>query len=140
PVAEVTSSVAAPLAPRVPTARTSTAAQSEAPPRVDSAAGSASTTPIAPPSPEDSLAREAALLEQARSALAHDPASAFHFLDEHLAQFPRGQLAGEREFIAVNALLRMKRTDEARARAQALIAKSPSSPYAARLRQLVETP
>src|SRR5262249_51941612 len=47
------------------------------------------------PIAEDSLAREATLLEQARAALANSPSQALATLEQHASMFPRGKLAPE---------------------------------------------
>ena len=74
------------------------------------------------------LAGERALLESARSALAEgDPARAQKMLERHAQRFPRGQLAEEREGLAVRALVAAGRPDEARARAQAFERRWPRS-------------
>mgnify|MGYP006998152397 CR=1 FL=1 len=44
-----------------------------------------------------------------------DPAAALLELEQHLAQFPRGELADERELLRVQALCRLdRRTDSKR--------------------------
>jgi hypothetical protein len=89
----------------------------------------------------DQLQRETRLIDAARAALAASPGRALAVLEDHRREFPSGQLAAEREFLAVEALRRMGRSDEARRRADALIARWASSPYAARARRvLASTP
>lgn len=99
----------------------------------------APTTPTAPePAPtEDTLEREMRLLQGASPE--SDPRAALARAAEHERQFPRGQMAAEREFLAVQALRATGRDDEARARARALVARFPESPYASRVRSLTST-
>jgi hypothetical protein len=87
--------------------------------------------------PADALTREAALLGRAQATLASDPAAALEQLGEHLREFPRGQFAADREFLAVDALLRLGRRDEARRRADALATDHPRSVYVARVRRMI---
>jgi hypothetical protein len=88
----------------------------------------------------DTLAREIALIDAARSDLGAAPARALGALETHKREFPRGQLAAEREFLAVEALRRMNRTEEARRRAGELEVRYPSSSYAARAARLLSAP
>jgi hypothetical protein len=60
---------------------------------------------------------EAALLEQARSALTSDPARALALTRQHQARFPSGVLKQEREVIAIEALRRLGRSKAAADRA-----------------------
>jgi type IV secretory pathway VirB10-like protein len=85
----------------------------------------------------DDLTREAALVEAARGALAHDPAEALLRIDEHARAFPHGQLGGEREIIAVDALRRLGRNAEARARGEALLRRDPTGLYGERVRSIL---
>ncbi|MFT3770425.1 MAG: hypothetical protein QM820_33780 [Minicystis sp.] len=105
------------------------APQSPAPP-----AGAA-----APASDADALLREAELLEKARADLARDPGASLRALDEHRDGFGDGQLAAERELLAIEALARQGRGEEARARARAFQARFPVSPYAARVARILGT-
>jgi hypothetical protein len=88
------------------------------------------------------LVDEARLLESARSALASSPAQALEIANRHQRLYPAGQLSAEREFIAIDALLRLGRREEAERRAAPRLAQAPGSLYARRLRQLlgVEAP
>ncbi|XXX80362.1 hypothetical protein WMF30_16485 [Sorangium sp. So ce134] len=85
----------------------------------------------------DDLVRESNLLDRSRAALAQDPAAALAALDRHESDFPKGRLAEEREFIAIRALMRLGRADEARARAAAFVARYPSSSFAEPVRRIV---
>jgi hypothetical protein len=87
---------------------------------------------------EDTLAREVALLERARAHFDGDPASTLAILDEHARSFPSGKLAMERELLALDALERLGRKTEARARASRLLALARGSLYEARIRAHLE--
>ncbi len=80
------------------------------------------------PSASSSLSAERALLDNARTALAHgDSARAVALTDEHARQFARPSLAEEREAIAVQALVLQGRYVDARARAARFRAAYPNS-------------
>jgi type IV secretory pathway VirB10-like protein len=87
----------------------------------------------------DRLTREIALIDAARSDVKLVPARALAAVDAHRREFPRGQLAAEREFLAVEALRRLDRTEEARRRADQLRVDYPSSSYAARASRLLQS-
>lgn len=87
--------------------------------------------------PQLSIADEARLLEAARSSLANDPLYAFSIVQHHQARYESGQLSAERELIAVDALLRLGRREEAQRRAAPRLEQAPDSLYAKRLRQLL---
>ena len=80
----------------------------------------------------DPLLRETELIAAARSALATAPAAALARLDEHRRDFPDGQLAPERDLLAVDALCRSNQISEARQRAADLGERYPSTSYGAR--------
>jgi hypothetical protein len=156
PAALVVPTVAAPVV--APIVVRPTAATTVAPPRrvarptavVPAPEPAVVEAPPAPPSPVAVVASapspgstssaaprrsETAMLLDARALLPRDPAAALAVLDAHHANFPRGQLADEREFMAVEALRRLGRGAEADARAEALVRASPASPYARLLRR-----
>jgi hypothetical protein len=85
----------------------------------------------------DSLSREAELLEQARAELGGNPAEALRIAQKHASLFPNGKLSIERELVAVDALQRLGRAQEARARGDALLARSPGSLYEQRIRRIL---
>ncbi|WP_437284096.1 hypothetical protein [Sorangium sp. So ce406] len=124
----------APLPGAEPQRQASTAARGERSP--------ASAAPAAPPPAQaaalarDELLREARRLAEIRAALARSPEASLSLLDEHRAEFPEGRLAPEREIIAIDALVRRGRADQARARAEAFLAHFPASPHAERVRRL----
>lgn len=75
-----------------------------------------------------SLSAEQALVETGRTALVRgDRPSALVALDRHAAQFPNGQLAEEREVLAVRALVGAHREQEAAERAARFRLKYPES-------------
>jgi hypothetical protein len=84
----------------------------------------------------DSLAEEATLLEQARAAIGSSPAHALELTELHASRFPKGQLGMEREIVAIEALKALGRMSEARARADALLARARGSLYEDRIRNL----
>jgi hypothetical protein len=87
---------------------------------------------------EPSIADEARLLENARAALAVNPARALQIADQHQQLHSDGQLSAERELIAVDALLRLGRRSEAQQRAAPRLEQAPDSLYARRLRKLLD--
>jgi hypothetical protein len=88
---------------------------------------------------DDALGQEALLLEQARAALANDPARTLRLLETHRRLFPAGRLTSERELLRVDALGRLGRAQEARALAETLLRSSGGSLYEERLRKLQKT-
>jgi len=87
----------------------------------------------------DALTRELRLVDGARVELAVRPSHAYDLLVRHAAEFPGGQLASEREVLLVDALIRTGRRAEAEARARALGAREPGSPYAQRVDALLSS-
>ena len=85
----------------------------------------------------DGLERETRLLEQARSALGSSPADALATAQQHAARFPTGRLAAERTMIEIEALQRLGRHTEARAKAERLLEQSPKGLYTERVRRLL---
>jgi hypothetical protein len=85
----------------------------------------------------DGLNREIALIDAARADVKVAPARALDALDRHRRGFPQGQLAAEREFLAIEALCHLNRSGEARRRAEALRIDYPSSSYATRAARLL---
>jgi len=108
------------------------AAESSTPSNVDDA--------IASPSPEElpsarapSGESEVAYLRRAQAALSANPTRALALADDHPSRFPDGVLAQEREVIAIDALVKLRRTTEARARVAAFRVRYPSSAHLARV-------
>jgi hypothetical protein len=123
PSAPPAASVSLPLAAPEPSV-----SSAPAPTHVPSAARSAPA-----PNPEAELA----LLDEAQRALAGEPARALALAAEHGRRFPDGILAQEREVLAVTALARLGRIDEARARAGAFHRRWPSSAHGRRIDALL---
>ena len=109
---------APPVLPSLPSSAPS--APSSAPaPQASRATAPAKGAPEAGAGTGDaSLAKERALIDRARSAIARGrPADALDAVDEHARAFPKGQLAEEREVLAVQALAQAGRIREATERA-----------------------
>jgi len=80
---------------------------------------------------------EGALLLRARQSLTSDPSSTLALTDADAHRFPNGPLAPEREVLAIEALTRLHRLPEAKARLAIFRARYPQSPHLARLDALV---
>ena len=78
-------------------------------------------------------------MERARRSVASDPALALKLSREHARRFPAGQLRSASRFVAIKALQRLGRDDEARMRARGLLAAQPRSLYAEQARHLLDT-
>ena len=86
----------------------------------------------------DEFARLAKPIEQsARAGLAGRPAEALAITQAHAAEFPAGKLSVERELLAIDALGRLGRATEARARAEGLLARARGSLYEDRIRAIL---
>jgi hypothetical protein len=129
----------------------SAAAPLEAPAPLASAAIEAPITSAAsvaakPPSGDArGAAAERALVDAARIALASgEPSQALDIVERHVRDYPQGRLVEEREAIAIRALVKAGRYDEARergARFQARYARSVAAPaVSAALRSIPEAP
>lgn len=92
-------------------------------------------TPHRPPASR--LAAEGQLVLEARGELrAGRAAAALARLEAARAEFADGALVQEREALTIEALQRTGRGDEARRRAEVFVRAYPSSPHAARVKQL----
>jgi hypothetical protein len=80
---------------------------------------------------------EIQLLQRAQDALGRGPAQALDLINRHASRFPGSILGQEREVIAIDALVRLGRVGEARARAEAFAARFPTSAHLRRLAALV---
>jgi hypothetical protein len=89
---------------------------------------------------EDQLLHEVQLLDHARALLARDPTAALRTVAAHAGRFPKPLLAAERELIAVEALLRLGRDEEARTRAADFMRAFSGSIYRKRVRALLAGP
>jgi hypothetical protein len=72
---------------------------------------------------------EADLLERARAALRSNPAHALALTSEHKLRFPGGALAQEREVIAIDALRKLGKSDQAALRADEFAKHYPGSAH-----------
>ena len=77
------------------------------------------------------------MLERAQDALKSRPREALALCDEHARAFPNGMLAQEREVIAIEALMKTGREQEARARAARFASRYPGSSHARRVDTLL---
>ncbi len=114
----------APIASVIPTALPSVATKPSAAPKPSVA-------------PADVLAEEQAILEAARQKMDADPAGALAEVHRH-EKLAHAQLVPDREYLAIKALGKLGRKDEARARGQKFLAQWPTSPYASHVRKLIE--
>jgi hypothetical protein len=94
----------------------------------------------APPRFESDPEAELALIREAQDALRTSPARALALTDEHRRRFGDGALAQEREVVAIDALVRLGRRAEARARAAELHRRWPRSAHGRRVDVLVGAP
>ena len=77
------------------------------------------------------------MLEQSRAMLDSNPGGALEELDRYTERFPAGRLTIESGLLAVEALKRLGRIEEARARGAALLEHARGSLYEARIRTLI---
>lgn len=83
---------------------------------------------------------ELELVQRAQAAIGSDPERALAVTTEHARAYPTGAFVQEREVIAVEALARLGRSDEATKRAVALVRRFPRTPYATRLERALGRP
>lgn len=101
-------------------------------------APSGSAPPAASPSvSEPDPLEEERLLRRGREVLASNPAQALAITQEHVQRFRKGMLAQEREILAIDALVRLGRQQEAASKAMAFVRANPRSAYHERLRALI---
>jgi hypothetical protein len=82
---------------------------------------------------------EARLVKEADQALRRgDAGGALRTLEELRRRFPGGVLGQEREVLTIEALSRSGQGAQASARAEAFLARNPASPFAGRVRPLVQ--
>jgi hypothetical protein len=72
--------------------------------------------------------------------LASNPAESLALAETHATKFPGGKLGMEREIVIIDALRRLGRTAEARARGEAILARAPGSVYEDRIRMIIGLP
>ncbi len=83
---------------------------------------------------------ELSLVQGAQAALASDPARALALAERHAAKFPHGELVQEREVTAIEALAKLSRVDEAKARGARFLAANPQTPYRLRVERALAAP
>ncbi|AKV00692.1 hypothetical protein AKJ09_07355 [Labilithrix luteola] len=110
---------------------------SAAPVAVASATGRARPTP-SPEAPPSVSELEAA--RRAQATLASNPGRALVIADQLSRDFPNGEFVQEREAIAVEALARLGRKEDALQRARTLLRRFPRTPYVARLEMVIGQP
>jgi hypothetical protein len=116
--------------PSVSVAPPATPAVSPEPPLPEPVPAASSAAVIAPKAPAPPRAgNEAALLERARRALASEPKLALSLARRHEKEFPNGTLRQEREVIAIEALRRLGRSNEATDRAEDFRNEFPNSAH-----------
>jgi hypothetical protein len=124
-----------------------------APPQAEpQSAGAASVAPSPSAAPVEPLAESAGagtpmpprageteiqLLDRAQAALGANPGLALTLTDEHRGRFPSGLLGQEREVLAMQALMRLGRVQDARTRAARFEAAFPGSAHLHRIEAIV---
>lgn len=122
-------------------ARPSTSERTDGTPRADMAPRAVASSrgdevqkqPSAASFPEATGLTEVALLGRAQHELASDPGSALSATEEHARRYPNGALLQEREFIAIQALVRLGRRSEAVTRAAQFRSRFPESAHLRRI-------
>lgn len=100
-----------------------------------------STREIAPPPDpptKPSLADEAAQINQARKALAADPAKTLALMQDAETQFPEGAMIQERRGYAILALVALGRSEDAQRRAEVYLERWPKGPLSRRVSDALE--
>lgn len=82
-------------------------------------------------------AAELAILNQAQDALSQAPRRALTLAGDHERAYPRGVFAQEREVIAIEALIKLQRSDEATKRGREFLSTFPSSTHAPRVQNML---
>jgi hypothetical protein len=93
-----------------------------------------SSRPASRVAPDDALRREVAAMARLRALAATDPSAAVRLSRQIAGEFPDGMLGEERDALAVVALARAGRGDEARASAARYVRRYPRGPHLARVR------
>jgi hypothetical protein len=86
---------------------------------------------------EPDTQREFRLLAAARKAAASAPERAWALVLESEREFPDGMMLEEREAVAIEVLVALGRSDDARRRGERFLARHPKSPSTQRVRELV---
>ncbi len=90
--------------------------------------------PSASPSPgRAATVSELELIRRAEESFPADPERTLALAADHARAYPAGQFVQEREVLAVEALARLGRHDDATRRARAVVERFPRTPYATRL-------
>jgi hypothetical protein len=87
---------------------------------------------------DGSLEQELLLLQRSQAALAHEPAGALLLAEQHARDYPHGVFEQEREMLAFEALLELRRKPDALARAERFVQHFPDSAHARRVRGLLD--
>ncbi|HEX2880564.1 MAG TPA: hypothetical protein VHO25_13620, partial [Polyangiaceae bacterium] len=120
--AAASTALRSPVVPRDPTGRIATPHSTEA-----------TRSVVAAPSTVVPARSEVELLQTASTVLGGNPAEALQLCEEHRKLYPGGAMSQEREMIAVTALVRLGRQEEAYSRAEQFRRNYPKSAY---LRQI----
>jgi outer membrane protein assembly factor BamD (BamD/ComL family) len=88
----------------------------------------------ATPAPEAELA----LLQRSQAALDREPGAALALAEQHAREHPAGVFSQEREMLAMEALVKLRRVPAALARAERFVRDYPTSPHNERVRALLE--
>ena len=131
----------APRRPERPEVRANAAVASSSPPPGEAPPGAEASEDAGAAGAEREVAAaeetEAQLLQRALATLGRSPGDALEVLGVHQRRFPSGALAQEREVLAVDALLRLGRREEARARAARFAEAYPGSAHRRRVEALL---
>jgi hypothetical protein len=129
--------VSSPAAAPLPTPNAS-AVGSATSPTTDTATGTTfpSAHSSATPS-EPAQETEIGLLQEAQAALRDSPTTALALADRHASRFASGALVQEREVIAIEALLKLNRSGEARERGARFLSDFPNSAHQPRIETLL---
>jgi hypothetical protein len=135
--AELPAGAAAPAPAQASTTDTSREPHSAAAPARSARSARKARPPQPPAAPPASVTSdvqgELELLRRAQDAIDTRPRAALDALDEHAQAYPEGVFAQERESLAIDALRKLGRRQDAIARAHVFLARHPSSPHVRRL-------
>jgi hypothetical protein len=102
------------------------------------ASGQGTSSSAAPSASASRLTEEIASIDRARQLLrGGDAPGALREIARHRKEFPRGSLGVEATLLEIEALAGAGQRGTALSRARAMLAQSPDSPYAARLREIL---
>ncbi len=128
------------VAPRAPATSASAVVRSAVP----TSAKLAARTEASHETPERAASHESPseleIIQSAQTALRSDPERALAATREHERLYPSGELLQEREVLAVEALSRLGRKEEALRRARSLVQRFARTPYASRLETAIGQP